>query len=133
MSLVPRPHAATIVLPGGALASSASSRRWFSPIRDQAAASGRVRATISTRFVDLILPPTPPFTIDEESSGVIDLTRIVKAAPWFTPNRRYYLGTAQTHAALVDHDGDPGTSPQQDTELVEGGQLYIFTDGGLPE
>ncbi|MGQ0591179.1 MAG: hypothetical protein ACT4QB_00640 [Gammaproteobacteria bacterium] len=85
------------------------------------------------RFGDLTLPPTPPFTVDEEGSGVIEITRIVKRAPWFTPNRRYYLGTAQTHAALVDHDGDPSTSPQQDTELVEGGQLYIFTDGGLPE
>jgi len=40
---------------------------------------------------------------------------------------------ATGHAALVDHDGDPSTSSQQDTELVEGGQLYIFTDGGLPE
>ena len=85
------------------------------------------------RFGDLTLPPTPPFTIDEEGSGVIEITRIVKTAPWFTPNRRYYLGTAQTHAALVDHDGDQSTSPQQDTELVEGGQLYLFTDGGLPE
>lgn len=51
------------------------------------------------RFGDLTPPPTPPFTIDEEGSGVIEITRIVKAAPWFTPNRRYYLGTAQAHAA----------------------------------
>jgi hypothetical protein len=64
---------------------------------------------------------------------VIEITRILKVAPWFTPNRRYYLGTAQTHAAFVDHDGDPSTSPQWDAELVEGGQLYIFADGGLPE
>jgi hypothetical protein len=49
-----------------------------------------------------------------------------------TPNRRYYLGTAQTHAALVDHDGDPSTSPLQDTELVEGGQLYILPTAGFP-
>ncbi|MDQ3580628.1 MAG: hypothetical protein M3495_02925 [Pseudomonadota bacterium] len=51
------------------------------------------------RFGDLTPPPTPPFTIDEEGSGVIEITRIVKAAPWFTPDRRYYLGTAQAHAA----------------------------------
>jgi hypothetical protein len=43
------------------------------------------------RFGDLTLLPTSPFTIDEEGSGVIEITRIVKTAPWFTPTRRYYL------------------------------------------
>ena len=62
------------------------------------------------------LPPTPtPFNQDEESSGVIDVTDIVRSANWFDHDRRYFLADLQAHYLTPD-----------DPELVEGGQLYLF-------
>ena len=62
------------------------------------------------RFV----PGVPGFlTQDEESSGVIEVTDIVKNANWYEAGRRYYLGNMQAHYAI------PG-------ELVEGGQVYLM-------
>jgi len=52
-------------------------------------------------------------TDDEENSGVIEVTDIVKNANWFEAGRRYYLGNMQAHYAI------PG-------ELVEGGQVYLM-------
>ncbi len=52
-------------------------------------------------------------TQDEENSGVIDVTDIVKSANWYEPGRRYYLGDMQAHYNI------PG-------ELVQGGQLYLM-------
>jgi hypothetical protein len=52
-------------------------------------------------------------TVDEENSGVIEVTDIVKNANWYEAGRRYYLGNMQAHYAI------PG-------ELVEGGQLYLM-------
>jgi Alkaline phosphatase PhoX len=52
-------------------------------------------------------------TQDEENSGVIEVTDIVKNANWYEAGRRYYLGNMQAHYAI------PG-------ELVEGGQLYLM-------
>jgi secreted PhoX family phosphatase len=52
-------------------------------------------------------------TDDEENSGVIEVTDIVKSANWYEAGRRYYLGNMQAHYAI------PG-------ELVEGGQLYLM-------
>jgi hypothetical protein len=52
-------------------------------------------------------------TQDEENSGVIEVTDIVKSANWYEAGRRYYLGNIQAHYAI------PG-------ELVEGGQLYLM-------
>ena len=52
-------------------------------------------------------------TQDEENSGVIDVTDIVRSANWYETGRRYYLGNMQAHYAI------PG-------ELVEGGQLYLM-------
>jgi hypothetical protein len=51
-------------------------------------------------------------TDDEENSGVIEVTDIVKNANWYEAGRRYYLGNMQAHYSI------PG-------ELVEGGQLYL--------
>ena len=56
-------------------------------------------------------PPSPPFSVDEESSGIIEVTDIVESAWWFQRGRRYYLADMQAHYAI------PG-------EAVEGGQLY---------
>jgi hypothetical protein len=52
-------------------------------------------------------------TQDEESSGIIEVTSLVRKARWFEKGRRYYLGVMQAHYAI------PG-------ELVEGGQLYLI-------
>jgi hypothetical protein len=66
-------------------------------------------------------PPTlPPFNVDEESSGVIEVTDLVQSARWFEMGRRYFLADLQAHYSI------PG-------ELYEGGQLYLFASPKLPE
>jgi hypothetical protein len=52
-------------------------------------------------------------TQDEENSGVIDVTDIMRNARWYEEGRRYYLGNIQAHYNI------PG-------ELVQGGQLYLM-------
>jgi hypothetical protein len=54
-------------------------------------------------------------TMDEEHSGIIDITRHVTHAPWYKKSERYFLGTLQIHKKL------------DDPELVEGGQLYLIS------
>jgi hypothetical protein len=54
-----------------------------------------------------------PITVDEESSGIIEVTDLVTSAWWYQHGRRYYLGDLQAHNLI------PG-------ELVEGGQLYLL-------
>ena len=54
------------------------------------------------------------FNNDEENSGVIDITDIVKDARFYTPGRRYYLGVTQAHFT------------SSIAELAEGGQLYMM-------
>ena len=57
-------------------------------------------------------PNTPPFNQDEESSGIIEVTDIVKSANWYESGRRYFLADLQAHYETT-------------AELVEGGQLYL--------
>jgi hypothetical protein len=52
-------------------------------------------------------------TTNEESSGIIEVTDIVRNAWWYERGRRYYLADMQDHTA------------SSDPELVEGGQLYL--------
>ena len=52
-------------------------------------------------------------TQDEENSGVIEVTDIVRDARWYEAGRRYYLGNMQAHYPIAG-------------ELVEGGQLYLM-------
>jgi hypothetical protein len=52
-------------------------------------------------------------TQDEENSGVIDVTDMVRSARWYEAGRRYYLGNMQAHYPIAG-------------ELVEGGQLYLM-------
>lgn len=61
------------------------------------------------RFGDLDKDPTPPFTHDEESSGIVDVSRIIGQ-----PGKDVYLLDVQAHYDI----GDP--------ELVEGGQLLAM-------
>lgn len=63
---------------------------------------------------------SPAFlTQDEENSGIIEVTDLVKNAPWFELGKRYYLGTLQVHAK------------SKDPELVEDGQLYLLSGPAL--
>jgi hypothetical protein len=68
------------------------------------------------RFGDIGVAPTAPFTSDKESSGVIEITALVKGARWFDKKYRYYLLDVQAHYPL-------------DAEVVEGGQLLMM---GVP-
>lgn len=52
-------------------------------------------------------------TLDEENSGVIEVTELVRQAGWYEPSRRYFLGNTQAHYRM------PG-------ELVQGGQIYLM-------
>jgi hypothetical protein len=54
-------------------------------------------------------------TMNEEHSGIIDITCHVTHAPWYKKSERYFLGTLQIHKKL------------DDPELVEGGQLYLIS------
>lgn len=54
-------------------------------------------------------------TLDEEQSGVLEVTELVAKAPWFDASRRYYLGVTQIHL------------PHRDSALVEHGQLYLLS------
>ncbi|MFZ3087020.1 MAG: hypothetical protein WA123_03040, partial [Methylotenera sp.] len=65
------------------------------------------------RFLD---KNSPEFmTQDEENSGVIEVTDLVRRASWAKPNQRYFLGVLQVHAK------------SNDPELVEDGQLYLIS------
>ena len=57
--------------------------------------------------------PPAPFNQDEEHSGIIEVTNLVRPASWFQAGRRYFLGVTQAHYPI------PG-------ELVEGGQFYLL-------
>lgn len=61
------------------------------------------------RFGSLTTDPTPPFTHDEESSGILDVSKIIGQ-----PGKDVYLLDVQAHYDI----GDP--------ELVEGGQLLAM-------
>jgi hypothetical protein len=64
------------------------------------------------RFGDLTIPPTPPFNVDEESSGIIDVTDLFKDASWYSGGR-IFLADVQAHYLISG-------------ELVEGGQLLLL-------
>jgi hypothetical protein len=54
-------------------------------------------------------------TIDEEHSGMIEVTALLSKASWFDSKRRYYLGTTQAHLRHADE------------KLVEHGQLWLIS------
>lgn len=61
------------------------------------------------------LTPTAPFSVDEESSGVIEITSVLGR----NDGRRYFLADMQAHYGIAG-------------ELVEGGQLYVFSTDIAP-
>jgi hypothetical protein len=67
------------------------------------------------RFGNIGVAPTSPFTNDEESSGIIDVTSIFESDPQVRPWEHYYLTTVQSHYTT-------GITTAQ----VEGGQLLLI-------
>lgn len=65
------------------------------------------------RFVDKSSPQY--MTQDEENSGIVEITDLLRSAPWAKHGQRYFLGALQVHAK------------SEDPELVEDGQLYLMT------
>lgn len=73
--------------------------------------AGKIFISDSARFTT----GQPGFlTTDEENSGVIDITALVKDAIWYEPGKKYLLGTNQAHY-------------KKEGELVQGGQLYMMS------
>lgn len=72
------------------------------------------------KFGDFGVPATAPFTQDEESSGVVEVTNL------FThqPGQQVFLLDTQAHYAF----GAAGSAERQ--EIVEGGQLQLMYVGG---
>lgn len=87
-------------------------------------------ATIA-RFKAEYFSPTAPaatkITEDEESSGIIDVTRFYKKSS--TDAARYYLLDAQVHAptAKARPDITDAAAVAELEKLVESGQLYLLT------
>jgi hypothetical protein len=87
-------------------------------------------ARFGSRSGASVTPPTAPFSADEEASGVIEITHLLRGQPrdwgrdedgdadeafsWAKRGHRYYLSVTQAHYNAGD------------AELVEGGQLYIL-------
>lgn len=72
-------------------------------------------------------PVTAPFTIDEEHSGIIDVTHLFNGdegdvASWYEPGMKLFLADTQAHYA-------------NGVSLVEGGQLQLlaFSPSAIPE
>jgi len=75
------------------------------------------------RFGSETTPATPPFTQDEESSGVLDVTELFPR----DPGQKVFLIDTQAHYAY----GAPGSADRQ--EIVEGGQLMLmYVDSHAP-
>lgn len=65
---------------------------------------------------ELFKPGASAFmTSDEEHSGIIEVTDLLRKASWFDAERRYYFGTTQAH------------KPHADSSLVEYGQLWMIS------
>ena len=66
------------------------------------------------RFGDIGIGATAPFSNDEESSGIIDVTSLFTDASWYSGNMRVLLADVQAHYPLGG-------------ALYEGGQLLLLT------
>ncbi len=85
---------------------------WLYDPRQPGKAS-RIAESAAEYFVD---EKSPSFmTLDEEQSGILEVTPLVTKAPWFDGARRYYLGVMQIHQR------------HPDSALVEYGQLYLLS------
>ena len=75
----------------------------------------RVAHHDQARFGDLNLPATAPFSQDEETSGVIDVSSIFGPGTYLTSDQAHYLINAANPRGFSNPD-----------ELVEGGQLIVM-------
>ena len=71
------------------------------------------------RFGDLSVSATSPFSSDEESSGIIDVTELFKKEDDYdTKNYHYFLLNVEAHKT---------GAPYNTQEIVEGGQLLLMS------
>jgi len=90
---------------------AAAAKMWhYDPTTDKLTEIARFD---SARFGDTGIAPTAPFTVDEETSGVIDVTDLFGSA-----TTKAYLFDAQAHYTFTGANA---------TEVVEGGQLLLMT------
>jgi hypothetical protein len=87
---------------------------WF--YDHESGALGELAAHDPARFGDAARAATPPFTQDEESSGVLDVTALLPHAA----DERVFLLDTQAHYPF----GATGSAERQ--EVVEGGQLMLM-------
>jgi hypothetical protein len=91
----------------------------YNPFNDSAT---QLLESDRSRFFDAVIEtpvnilPAGVLTIDEESSGVIDITDILNRGD----GKRYFLGDMQAHYA-------------NGPSLIEGGQLYALSVSAVPE
>ena len=71
------------------------------------------------RFGDIGVAATAPFTSDEESSGIIDVTQLFKDAVWYEKGMQLFLADVQAH---YPNGGS----------LIEGGQLLLLSKAPEP-
>src|SRR5262249_38291564 len=87
-----------------------------------AANSGTLRMIAKhdpARFGDIGLAATSPFNVDEETSGLIDMSAILGVGPYLLHDQAHYLIDAT-------HNVQGFSNPD---ELVEGGQLMLLRTG----
>jgi len=90
---------------------AAAAKMWhYDPTTDKLTEIARFD---SARFGDTGIAATAPFTTDEESSGVIDVTDL--------------FGSATTKAFLLDAQAHYTFTGANATEVAEGGQLLLMT------
>ena len=90
---------------------AAAAKMWhYDPTTDKLTEIARFD---SARFGDTGIAPTAPFTVDEETSGVIDVTDL--------------FGSATTKAFLLDAQAHYSFTGANATEVAEGGQLMLMT------
>jgi hypothetical protein len=78
--------------------------------------SGKAKKVIESSPDYFLNEKSPQFmSLDEEQSGIVEVTQLLSKAPWFDIGRRYYLGVIQIH------------QKHSDPALVEYGQLYLFS------
>ena len=83
--------------------------------------TGKAEKILSVTPEAFLNKNSPEFlTQDEENSGIIEVTDLLRNAPWFETGKRYFLGSLQVHAK------------SSDPELVEGGQLYLISGPDTP-
>ena len=89
-------------------------KTWAVDLNNPAAAE-QIFESDGARF----LTPTAPFSLDEEHSGIIDVTSLFADASWYVEGTQVLLADTQAH---YPNGG----------ELVEGGQLSLLTNGTSP-